>query len=249
MTPKERQLVNELFDRLAKLENSPRDAGAERAITAGLVQAPHAVYALVQTVLVQDRALRQANARIEELQSNVTESAMQEPQRSFLGNASDDRRELRGSSAPSPSSISEAYSSRMAAAPQAANPPGPPPGSGISFLGNAASAATGAIGGGLLLRGIRSMLGKKDQDALGDSNRQASALSSNTGDPDSARDSDADHTQQGDQEPAEHSSEDDADLSEVADQHSTDDSEFIPDFDEEEMDEEEFGEEEFDEEE
>jgi uncharacterized protein len=36
MTPQERQLVDELFERLARLENSPRDGEAERAISEGL---------------------------------------------------------------------------------------------------------------------------------------------------------------------------------------------------------------------
>ena len=57
MTPQERQLVNDLFDRLAQVENAPRDAEAERAIAEGRERAPNAVYALVQTVLVQDEAL------------------------------------------------------------------------------------------------------------------------------------------------------------------------------------------------
>ena len=54
MTPQERQSVSELFDRLAQLENTPRDAEAERAIADGLMRAPHAVYALVQTTLDHD---------------------------------------------------------------------------------------------------------------------------------------------------------------------------------------------------
>src|SRR6202035_3272991 len=54
MTPQERELVVELFDRLTALENAPRDTDAERAIAEGLGRAPHGVYALVQTVLVQD---------------------------------------------------------------------------------------------------------------------------------------------------------------------------------------------------
>jgi Uncharacterized protein conserved in bacteria (DUF2076) len=38
-------LVEELFDRLAKLENSPRDPAAERVIADGLRRAPQATYA------------------------------------------------------------------------------------------------------------------------------------------------------------------------------------------------------------
>ena len=36
MTPQERQLVEDLFDRLAQLEKAPRDAEAERTIADGL---------------------------------------------------------------------------------------------------------------------------------------------------------------------------------------------------------------------
>ena len=68
MTPQE-QFVNELFDRLTTLEAKPRDPDAGRLIADGLRRAPHAVYALVQTALVQDEALKRANARIEELQA------------------------------------------------------------------------------------------------------------------------------------------------------------------------------------
>jgi uncharacterized protein len=72
MTPQEQELVNELFDRLAKLESNPRDPDAN-----GLRRAPHAIYALVQTALVQDEALKLANARIEELEAQVGGSQQQ----------------------------------------------------------------------------------------------------------------------------------------------------------------------------
>jgi hypothetical protein len=69
MTPQERQLVAELFDRLAALERNPRDPEAERLIEQGLDRSPHAPYALVQTVLLQDEALKRANAHIEQLEA------------------------------------------------------------------------------------------------------------------------------------------------------------------------------------
>jgi uncharacterized protein len=90
MTPQERQLVADLFDRLAALENEPRDPDAERLIREGLAKAPHAIYALVQSVLVQDEALKQADAHIQDL-----EAALQQPapgaggQRGFLDNMRD----------------------------------------------------------------------------------------------------------------------------------------------------------------
>src|SRR5579871_4979404 len=68
MTPQEQQLVADLFDRLASLEGQRRDPDAERLIREGLGRAPNSVYSLVQTVLVQDEALKRANARIEDLE-------------------------------------------------------------------------------------------------------------------------------------------------------------------------------------
>ena len=68
MTPQEQELVEELFDRLTKLENSSRDPAAERVIADGLRHAPQAT---LRTALVQDEALKRANARIEELQAQL----------------------------------------------------------------------------------------------------------------------------------------------------------------------------------
>jgi hypothetical protein len=60
-----------LFDRLASLENASRDADAIRAINEGLQRAPNALYPLVQTALVQDEALKRADARIRELEEEL----------------------------------------------------------------------------------------------------------------------------------------------------------------------------------
>src|SRR4029077_7386601 len=74
MTPQEQQLVADLFDRLASLEGQRRDPDAERLIREGLGRAPNSVYALVQSVLVQDEALKRANTRIEELERAIAET-------------------------------------------------------------------------------------------------------------------------------------------------------------------------------
>ena len=89
MTPQEQQLVDELFDRLAQVENNPRDSDAERAIANGVRRAPHATYALVQTALVMDEALKRANARIEELQAQTGGDAPQQQQGGFLDSMRD----------------------------------------------------------------------------------------------------------------------------------------------------------------
>jgi uncharacterized protein len=77
MTPQERQLIDDLFDRVSKLESAPRDPDAMAAIAQGLRQAPNAVYALVQTVLLQDEALKRANSRIQELEAGAAPAQSQ----------------------------------------------------------------------------------------------------------------------------------------------------------------------------
>src|SRR5258705_8418022 len=73
MTPQERQSVDDLFDRLSKVESAPRDPDAAAAITQGLRKAPNAIYALVQTVLLQDEALKRAHERIQQLENGGAE--------------------------------------------------------------------------------------------------------------------------------------------------------------------------------
>ena len=158
MTPQERELVGGLFERLAALENSPRDADAERAIIEGLRRAPNATYALVQTALVQDEALKRADARIQELEAALDGGAAAHPA-GFLDGM---REALLGRREPPRSgSVPSVRPGQpgAAAAPTYAAPPQTPYAPGGSFLGTAASAAAGVIGGALLLDGIRSMMG------------------------------------------------------------------------------------------
>jgi uncharacterized protein len=89
MTPQERQLIDDLFGRLAKLETAPRDPEAVATIARGLQQAPNAVYALVQTVLVQDEALKQAHNRIEELEQQVQAPQQSQSSGGFLDSMRD----------------------------------------------------------------------------------------------------------------------------------------------------------------
>ncbi|MHC2337317.1 DUF2076 domain-containing protein [Bradyrhizobium sp. USDA 4454] len=187
MTPQERQLIDDLFDRLAKLENAPRDSEAMSAIMQGLRSAPNAVYALVQTALVQDEALKRAHDRIQELEAAV---GQQQPAQQQGGGFLDSMRDAifgQGQSqqphgsvppvrAPDIGGSRPVWNSGQAMQqagggygqpPQYSQPYGGPqpsafggPGSGGgSFLGTAAAAAAGVVGGGLLLSSIRGMMG------------------------------------------------------------------------------------------
>jgi hypothetical protein len=189
MTPQERQLVDDLFDRLARLETSPREPDADAAIAQGLRRAPNAVYALVQTVLVQDEALKRADARIQELESGAEQQqasggfldSMREAilgsgqgrgsvpsvrpgngaQRGPVWNSGQalEQTDARGGGDP-----------RMNADPRLNDPRSGNPGGGLfgggnagggggSFLGTAAATAAGVIGGSMLMNSIRGMMG------------------------------------------------------------------------------------------
>jgi hypothetical protein len=196
MTPQERQLVDDLFDRLSKLESAPRDPDATAAIAQGLRMAPNAIYPLVQTVLVQDEALRRANDRIHELESQSA------PQQGQSGGFLDTMRGAifgQGQSGGSVPSVRppEAGSRPVWNSGQVLQQGGHyeqsgygqpyggqqgPMGGGMmgggmmgggtgggSFLGTAAAAAAGAVGGSLLLNSIRSMMGGSHQ-GFGDTN-------------------------------------------------------------------------------
>jgi len=159
MTPQERQLVDDLFDRLAQLETAPRDPAAERAIADGLARSPNAIYPLVQTVLIQDEALKRADARIRELSG---EGAGESSSGGFL----DNMREVLTGRATTTSvprvrpNASTAPDPRWNSGGAAAAVPSPSPGApGGSFLGTAAASAAGVIGGALLLNSISSMFG------------------------------------------------------------------------------------------
>jgi len=156
MTPQERQLVEDLFDRLARLETAPRDADAERVIAEGLDRAPNAIYPLVQTVLVQDEALRRADARIRELTGEdaepTTSGGFLDSMRQALTGRSTSVPSVRPNT-PDPRWNSGGTLPNASAAPQTGGY------GGGSFLGTAAASAAGVIGGALLLNSISSMFG------------------------------------------------------------------------------------------
>jgi hypothetical protein len=190
MTPQEAKLIDELFDRLASLENAPRDPEAVGAINDGLRRAPNALYPLVQTVLVQDEALKRADARIRDLEGELgVEPGQPAQQGSFLDNMRD-------------ALLGKPQSSVPSVRPAATAPAGPwrttsqqggygqqgqqgsgqqgygqqgygqqggygvPPqaqSGGSSFLGTAAATAAGVVGGAMLMNSMRGLFGGQGQ--------------------------------------------------------------------------------------
>jgi hypothetical protein len=179
MTPQERKLIDELFDRLATLERNPRDPEAVRAINEGLQRAPNALYPLVQTALVQDEALKRADARIRELEQELElEPGEPAKQPGFLDNMRDTLLGRPQGSVPSvrPGAPSGPWRTTSAqpgggyGGAQQGPGPGygqapmqppmqPPMSPGGSFLGTAAASAAGVVGGALLMNSFRGMFG------------------------------------------------------------------------------------------
>ena len=186
MTPQERQLIDDLFDRLAKLESAKRDPEAMSAIMQGLRNAPNAVYALVQTTLVQDEALKRADMRIQELEAGAGQQdqsggfldsmrdaifGQNQPHGQNHGSVPNVRApEMAGGSRPAwntgqvlqqnqaPGQYNQpAYDSQPYGGAQ--QQPSAFGGGGGSFLGTAAAAAVGVVGGSMLAGSLRSMMG------------------------------------------------------------------------------------------
>ena len=73
MTPEERQLIAGLFERMRSFGTPEKDRDAEALIAQQLRAVPDATYMLVQSVLVQEQALQNAQARIQELEARLEE--------------------------------------------------------------------------------------------------------------------------------------------------------------------------------
>jgi hypothetical protein len=190
MEPQERDLITTLLTRLQSAAGQPKDAEADTMIRQAMTQMPDAPYYLVQTVLIQDLSLHNAQNRIAELEKQVASlPAPQQQPTSFLGG-------LFGRSQ-SPAPAGAPPSGQPAGGPwtrvQQSAPPPPPQyaqpgyaqpgyaqpqtaggmfgggagGGGNSFLRSAATTAAGVAGGALLFEGISSLFGHGFAGGLG----------------------------------------------------------------------------------
>jgi hypothetical protein len=182
MSPDERQLLVDLFDRIRQNSKNPRDREAEAFISDQVRAQPYAPYLLAHTVIVQDQALRAANERLQQLEQHVREidgdGGRQQGSGGFLGGLGS----LFGGGAdrgPPPSSVpptrwggpqggAPGYNQQTGyGQPQGgyAQPQGGPwsggpqyqQGGGGGFLKGALGAAAGVAGGVLLADSIRGL--------------------------------------------------------------------------------------------
>jgi hypothetical protein len=171
MTPQERDLITALLARLQQQSGKPRDPEADGLIRQGAMSMPDASYLLVQTVLIQDMALHEAQNRITELERASGAVGEGETPPSFLP-----QRQSQGGPAQGTVPSAGRWSNTSAGAappPSAAQAVAPPPygaapggygpqmlaGGGSGFLRQAAATAAGVVGGSLLFQGISSMFG------------------------------------------------------------------------------------------
>ncbi len=173
MSPQERQLLTELFDRVRSQAAGPRDAEAEAFIAEAVRAQPYAPYLLAQAVIVQEQALRGADQKIQALQAELdqlhaqAQSAAPQGGGSFLGG-------LFGGGAARPAPQPGPWGAppqQQASAPQQSYAPPPAPSAapspwgapqqpqGGGFLRNALGAAAGVAGGVLLADSLRGMFG------------------------------------------------------------------------------------------
>jgi uncharacterized protein len=171
MSPEERQLLSDLFERVRAQANAPRDRDAETFIAEAVRALPYAPYLLAQATIVQDQALRAAGQRIQELQAEVShfqqqaQSAAPQGGGGFLGGLFGGGRQ-----APPPQSQpgpwgappQQAYAppeQQSFAPPQPALSPwgAPQAPQGGGFLRNAMGAAAGVAGGMLLADSLKGL--------------------------------------------------------------------------------------------
>jgi uncharacterized protein len=167
MIPEERNLISSLFDRLGQASNQPKDAEADQLIQSKVAEIPAAPYMLVQSTLVMQQALANAQNRISALEKQVAEAktgaGSQQTGGSFLsgvasffggGQAHGQPPQATPPPPPAPPPVMQPPQP----APYAYPPAAPRSGTG-GFLQGALTTAAGVAGGALLFQGIESLIG------------------------------------------------------------------------------------------
>jgi uncharacterized protein len=182
MTPQEKDLLTTLLDRLRNTPRQPKDSEADALIRQSASEQPDLPYYLVQTVLIQDLSLHQAQQRITDLEKQVADAqqSAKSTSGSFLGGLFGQRspppaagaspagpwtRSPQVADAPPAQPYGQqgynqpAYGQTMGGPGGAMGGAGSLMGGGGGFLRSAAATAAGVAGGALLFQGISSLFG------------------------------------------------------------------------------------------
>lgn len=159
MNTQEREQLSQFLQQLVEVKLTEKNNEAENLISQAVTRQPDALYLLVQRCLIQDQALRAAQAQIANLQNQLQQQRPASSASSFLNNdpwaAPANANSVPGASAYRMPTASAGGSPNFA---QAA-PQNPGAGSGSSFLGNIATTAAGVVAGSFLFQGIENLMG------------------------------------------------------------------------------------------
>jgi hypothetical protein len=164
MNPQEKQLIEDVFNRLASVAGGAKDQAADQLIRDALRKLPDAPYYLVQTVIVQAQGLERAEERIRELEETLSRMQHRESvpsgSGSFLAGAQSPTR-------PVAASGPEEGPWSRAARPEEAG------GRSAGFLSSALSTASGVAGGVFIADAIRSLFGGGTRESEAKASDQA----------------------------------------------------------------------------
>lgn len=146
MTPQESAMLNSLVRKVQQTQLTEKDPEAESLLSQSLGRDPDALYKLAQTVLVQNIALDQARAQMEQFKQQQAQPAHTT---SFLGGLLGHREQTAPAPPPQPAYSAPSYAQPYSVA---------APSSGGSFLRSAATTAAGVAAGALAFEGVESML-------------------------------------------------------------------------------------------
>jgi len=148
MTPEEKQMLQDLANKIAQAPAPQRDPEAEDFIRTHVGSRPDALYLMTQTVLIQNMALDHANQEIAQLRQQQGQAA-RPAGGSFLGGGAPPQYHEQPMQPQYPQ-YAQPQQPQYAPAP-------PPTGGGSSFLATAAKTVAGVAAGALAFEGIRSL--------------------------------------------------------------------------------------------
>jgi hypothetical protein len=147
MTDQERQMIEELARRIQSAPAPQVDRDADDLIRHSIGARPDALYILTQTVLIQEMALNQAKAQIEDLRQHAGQPR---PGTSFLGGSGN------APTPPAPASAPQQYGTPQYDPQYAPQPSG---GRFSNFLHNAAQTAAGVVAGEVAFSALSTLFG------------------------------------------------------------------------------------------
>ena len=153
MTPQERDLLTGFLDNLRTAGVPNPDAEADRLIREAFAQQPQAAYLLVQQALIQQIALRDAQAKAARLEQQARDQQGLGQETSFLAAG--------GPMGPA-RAPGQGWDANPTAVPQARA------GGVGNFLRSAAAAAVGVAGGAMLFQGLESLFARHGNDPAND---------------------------------------------------------------------------------